>query len=155
MNKTEKLLSVAKKLIGRPYKYGAKMNEAPKFFDCSSFIKYIYGKIDIELPRSTIEQAERGKKINLKNIRAGDLIFFHGTRGHYNKKFPQGIGHVAMVLDNNKIIHATSKRIQTSPKIIEIGGVKIEPLTKIFSPKANPPQAEKRKDIIAIKRILR
>ncbi len=144
--KLEKLLEIAKKLIGRPYKYGARMDEAPRYFDCSGFIKYIYAGIGIELPRSTIEQAEYGKRINnIKNLRPGDLIFFHGTKGHYNKKFPMGIGHMAMVLDNNEIIHATSKRIKNSPKVVGKGAVKIEPLAKI----------SKRKDIIVIKRILK
>ena len=143
--KSEKLTAMAKKLAGKPYKYGAKMDEAPRFFDCSSFIKYIYGKIGLDLPRSTIEQAEYGKKINNKKIQAGDLIFLHGTRGHYNKKFPQGVGHVAMYLGNDKIIHASSKRIKNSPKIVEKGKVKIESLGKIL----------KRKDMIVIKRILK
>jgi cell wall-associated NlpC family hydrolase len=143
--KSEKLAAIAKKLRGRPYKYGAKPSEAPRYFDCSSFIQYLYGQIGHKLPRSTIEQAEYGKKINnIKNIRAGDLIFLHGIKGHYNKKFPMGIGHVVMVLDKNKVIHASSRRIKNSPKIVEKGKVKIEPFTKIL----------KRKDIIVIKRIL-
>jgi len=133
-------------LIGRPYKYGAKMEEAPRFFDCSGFIKYIFKQIGYELPRSTIEQAEYGKEVkDKKSLKPGDLIFLHGEKGHYNKKFPQGIGHVVMYLGDNKIIHAASKRIQTKPKIIEKGGIKIEPAVKIL----------KRKDIIAIKIILK
>jgi peptidoglycan endopeptidase LytE len=143
--KAKKLITIVKILVGRPYKYGAKMDEAPRVFDCSSFIKYTYAKIGIELPRSTIEQAEHGKRINnIKNLRAGDLIFLHGTKGHYNKKFPIGIGHVVMYLGNNKIIHATSKRIRNYPKIVEKGAVKIEPFGKIL----------KRRDVVVIKRIL-
>lgn len=144
--KKEKLTVIAKKLVGRPYKYGAKPSEAPHYFDCSSFIQYLYKEIGCNLPRSTIEQAEKGQIVkNLKNLQSGDLIFLHGTRGHYNKKFPMGIGHVAMYLNENQAIHAASKRIKNSPKIVEKGKVKIEPLTKIL----------KRKDIIVIKRILK
>ena len=56
-----------------------------------------------------------------------------------------GIGHVVMYFGDRKIIHASSKRIKNSPKIVEKGAVKIEPLSKIL----------KRKDVVVIKRILR
>ncbi len=143
--KLEKLIANAKKLAGKPYKYGAKPEEAPDVFDCSGFIQYIYEKIEIKIPRSAIEQAEHGNVVkNTDQLQPGDLIFLRGERGHYNKKFPQGIGHIVMYLGNNEIIHATSKRIKEKPEIIEKGRVKIEPAEKIL----------RRKDIIAIKRIL-
>ncbi len=144
--KIEKLVATAKSLVGRLYKYGAKPSEAPHYFDCSGFIQYIYKIIGIKLPRSTIEQAEIGREVkNKKALLAGDLIFLHRTSGHYNKKFPMGIGHVAMYLDDKKIIHASSKRTASRPKIVEAGKVKIEPVSKILE----------RKDIIVIKRILK
>ncbi len=40
-----KLVELAKSLIGKPYKYGAKPEDAPETFDCSSFIQYIFKKI--------------------------------------------------------------------------------------------------------------
>lgn len=144
-NQLEKLITAAKKLIGRSYKYGAKPEEAPHCFDCSGFVQYLYKEIGIKLPRCTIEQAEYGRPVkNKKYLEAGDLIFLRGEKGHYNKKFPMGIGHVVMYLGNGEVIHAASKRLKNSPKIIEKGKVKIEPATKIL----------KRKDIIVIKRIL-
>ncbi len=144
--KLAKLINTAKSLVGRPYKYGAKPSEAPRYFDCSCFIQYIYKVIGIKLPRSTIEQAVMGREIKNKNaLIAGDLIFLHGTSGHYNKKFSMGIGHVVMYLGDKKVIHASSKRTASRPKIKEKGKVKIEPIGKIL----------KRKDIIVIKRILR
>jgi len=132
-NKLKKLIIAAKKLAGRPYKYGAKPEEAPRFFDCSGFIQYIYKQIGIELPRSAIEQAEKGRIVKTTgNLRPGDLIFLHGERGHYNKKFPSGIGHVAMYLYDDRTIHTASKRIKEKPKILEKGGVKIEKLKSVI-----------------------
>ncbi len=142
----EKIVAFAKSLVGRPYKYGAEPEEAPRYFDCSSFIQYVYKQIGIKLPRSTILQAEYGRIVKNKNcLLSGDLVFIHEKRGHYNEKFPMGIGHVLMFLGGNRVIHATSKRIKSRPKIVEIGGVKIEPAEKIL----------KRKDVVVIKRILR
>jgi len=145
--KQEQLIKIAKNLEGTPYKYGAKMKEAPDVFDCSGFVKYIYSQIGEDIPRSTIEQAEFAGKLvnNTEDIQPGDLIFFRGSRGHYNKTFPEGIGHVAMYLGDNKIIHAKSKRTQNNPEIIEKGKVAIESLKKVKN---------KLKPIITIKRIL-
>lgn len=129
-----KLASVAKSLIGKPYKYGAKMEEAPEVFDCSLFTQYVFKQIGIEIPRSTIEQASEGEKVEgLENLQIGDLIFLHGTRGHYNSLFPEGIGHVAIYIGNGMAIHAGSKRIQEKPKIIEKGEVKEQSLEHILS----------------------
>jgi cell wall-associated NlpC family hydrolase len=142
----EKIVSLAKSLIGKPYKYGARAEEAPNFFDCSLFTQYIFKQIGIEIPRSTIEQAEFAGEFveNINAIETGDLIFFRGNRGHYNERFPGGIGHVVIYLGNNEIAHATSKRIQNQPQIIEEGGVKIEPLTDVL---------ERLKPVVAIKRL--
>ena len=144
----DKLIEFAKKFIGTPYKYGAKMEEAPGVFDCSGFVKYVFGRFGIELPRSTIEQA--GFLTNtiksIKKILTGDIIFFHGKVGHYNKKFPKGIGHVAIYTGDGKIIHASSKRTSDKPdKIKEAGKVKIGTLKTLIK-KSGP--------VIVIKRVI-
>jgi len=138
MTKEQKsqLIALAKSLIGRPYKYGAQPEEAPNFFDCSSFIQYIFKQIGINLPRSTILQAEKGKKIKLKDLQPGDLLFFHSRQGHYSPKFPQGIGHVALYIGDGKTIHAASRRVRKNP-IKEIGKVKEQSL-KILMKKLKP-----------------
>ncbi len=141
------VVSFAKKFVGVPYKYGAKASDAPNFFDCSGFVQYVYSHFGYEIPRSTILQAEfSGKTIkNIKNLEPGDLIYLRGTTGHYNKKFPQGIGHVVMYLGDSEAIHSASKRLKTYPNIIEKGSVKMESLKKIIN---------KSKPIIVIKRIV-
>ncbi len=123
-NQQAKLISLAKSLIGKPYKYGARTEEAPEVFDCSLFTQYVFKQIGIEISRSTIEQATEGEKVNgLENLEIGDLIFLHGTRGHYNPHFPEGIGHAAIYIGNGMAIHAGSRRIEENPKIIEVGKV--------------------------------
>lgn len=139
--KTKKLIDIAEKYLNRPYKYGAKMSEAPNFFDCSGFIKYVFDKIGIQLHRSTVEQAKfDGNRINgVKNLKPGDLIFIRGNRGHYSSDFPHGIGHALLHIGNGKVIHATSKRIQENPHIIEKGKVVIESLGPILRKEKYPP----------------
>ncbi len=128
-----KIVELAKQLIGKPYKYGAQPEEAPDFFDCSSFIQYIFKEVGVEFPRSTILQAEQGAAVNLKDIQPGDLLFIHGVRGFYNRKFPQGIGHVILYIGNGRTIHAASRRVQENPVVIEEGAVEENDLQDIVN----------------------
>ena len=143
MRKREKLqkrlVYFAKKHLGKPYKYGAKQYEAPKIFDCSSFIQYLYKKISIDLPRDALSQAHLGKRINLKkeNLQPGDLIFIKGGWGRYNPEFSKGIGHVFMSVGDGKVIHAKWQKASG-------GRVREDEVEKIL----------KREDLIVIKRIL-
>lgn len=144
-SKVSVLIKIAKGLVGRPYKYGAREDEAPVFFDCSLFTQYIFKQIGVELPRSTILQAEEGKEVLLEKIKPGDLMFFHGERGFYNKKFPAGIGHVVLYIGDGKTIHAASERVSENPKVVERGEVEEKKLEYIM---------EKCGPLIVIKRIL-
>ena len=122
----ERLVSLARSLVGKPYKYGATPEEAPECFDCSSFIQYLFKQINIELPRSSILQAAdpHGKEIapmhDLSNIEPGDVLFARGRKGHYDDDFFGGrqitIGHVGLYLGNGEVIHSRRK----------LGGVTIQ-----------------------------
>jgi len=106
----EKLVYFAKKHLGKPYKYGASAYEAPKFFDCSSFLKYLYKRIGVDLPRTALDQASKGRKIEKnEKLEIGDLIFIKGGWGRYNPKYPGGIGHVAVYIGNGQVISASWK----------------------------------------------
>lgn len=144
-DKVLELINIAKGLVGKPYKYGATMADAPNFFDCSLFTQYIFKQVGIEIPRSTILQADIGQEVSLENIQPGDLVFFHGTQGFYNKKFPQGIGHTALYIGDGKTMHAASERIQENPQVIEQGTVEEKDLDYVI---------EKCKPLIVIKRII-
>ncbi len=126
----KKLLEIARQLIGIPYKYAAKPEDIPNFLDCSSFTQYIYKQIGIEIPRSTLLQAaQAGIEIqlpitNYQLLMPGDLLFFRGTKGHYDDElFPKKevyIGHVAMNTENNYAIHASSPNGVKEESIDEI-----------------------------------
>lgn len=109
-NKTIKLIEKAKILIGKNYKYGASLDEAPELFDCSSFIQFIFKQTGIKMPRSAIEQIEKGISVDIDELQAGDLIFLKGSKFHVNEKWPDGVGHVALYIGDGKIIHAEGSK---------------------------------------------
>lgn len=98
-----RLLSKARELLGTPYKFG---NSNETKTDCSGFTQQVFGEFGILLPRSATEQARRGEKIEFKDLKVGDLLFFRTY-----KKEPS---HVGIYAGDGKIIHASykGKRVQ-------------------------------------------
>ncbi|MGC5328851.1 C40 family peptidase [Brevibacillus sp. SYSU BS000544] len=101
--KADKIISFGKRYLGTPYLFGAKPWRT-SHFDCSSFAQYIYGKHGIRLPRNSRQQSRKGKRITNNQRRKGDLLFFD-TFSRQNQK--DKIGHVAVYLGNNKMLHAS------------------------------------------------
>lgn len=106
-NKADKIISMGMKYLGTPYELGAKPGDTSKF-DCSSFTQYIYGKHGIRLPRVSRQQLRKGRRISKSEIRRGDLLFFE-TNSRKNRKGIQKIGHVAVYLGNQQMLHASEE----------------------------------------------
>jgi len=116
---SKRIIEEARALLGTPYKYGVKEEDIPRFVDCSSFTQLIFQNvIGKDIGRSTILQATHGETVSEKDLRTGDLIFFRGSKGHFNddlfppKKYGYDIciGHVAIYTGNGMIIHASGEK---------------------------------------------
>lgn len=92
------------------YRRSARLSEAPAVVDCSSFIKWLYGMCGIWLPRRTIQQRELGESITLDQMVAGDVVFFTGSVNYYHDDPSHGVGHVGIVTDDGKVIHAAGRK---------------------------------------------
>lgn len=90
--------------LGTPYEFNAKPFQT-KTFDCSSFTQYVYGINGINLPRNSRQQFQMGTSIPFEQIEMGDLIFFT-TKKRKHKQGIERIGHVAIYIGNEKILHA-------------------------------------------------
>lgn len=87
---------------GTPYQWGG--NDPLNGIDCSAFVKYLYGKIGIQLPRTAAQQALVGTPItNLEDLQPGDRLYFWENRR--NK-----IGHTGIYLGNGYFVHSSSGR---------------------------------------------
>lgn len=114
----ERTISVGTQLLGTTYVYGAvryhdgKGNKLSGFtikaFDCSSLMQYMfYMGADVLLDVTTRTQVVQGTTVARSDLQRGDLIFYtNSTR--YNKTGVERIGHVALYLGDNYILHTAS-----------------------------------------------
>ena len=95
-------VSYAKRFIGAPYRWGG---SSPSGFDCSGFVRYVYGRFGVDLPHSSYADFGVGRYVPRDQLKPGDLVFFNG------------VGHVGMYVGNGRFIHAphsgTSVQIST------------------------------------------
>lgn len=92
------LVEYAKQFLGNPYVWGG--TSLTKGADCSGFVLSIFKNYGVTLPHYSGSQANCGTKISFDEIQPGDLIFYNNDNGV--------IGHVAIYIGNNQIIHASS-----------------------------------------------
>lgn len=87
-------------LIDTGYRFGGKNPSAG--FDCSGMVSYIFrNAAGLNVTGSAADMAQRGKPVDLQQIRPGDLLFFN-TR---NKPF----SHVGIYIGEARFIHAPSE----------------------------------------------
>ncbi|MFU0825175.1 C40 family peptidase [Clostridium sp.] len=98
------LVEYSYKFLGKPYVWAS---SGPNSFDCSGFTSYVYKKFGYSLPHYTGAQAEMGRSVSRKSLKAGDLVFFNTSGSN---------SHVGIYIGNGKFIHASSgrKRVMVS-----------------------------------------
>ena len=94
------ILEEAKKHLGKEYVWAA---NGPRTFDCSGFTCYVSKRNGNNLPRTSIRQAEVGKKVSRFQLKAGDLIFFDTSKE--KKGF---VNHVGIYIGGDNFSHASS-----------------------------------------------
>jgi len=95
--------SVAERFLDAPYLWGGRDSLG---LDCSGLVQQSLYACGRAFPRDTDQQAKQGVGVEAADLRRGDLVFWRG--------------HVAMMLDEARIIHANAYRM----------AVTIEPLAE-------------------------
>jgi len=85
---------------GTPYKWGG--NDPMNGIDCSGFVKFLYGKIGLNLPRTAAQQALVGTPVTrLQDLQAGDRLYFWSAKRGM-------IGHTGIYLSHGFFVHSSS-----------------------------------------------
>lgn len=102
-------IDIVRNQTGDPYVYGS---AGPGAFDCSGLIYYSFRKAGFKnVPRTSGEQASFADRISKRNMRPGDLMFFHSGGDVYH------VGVFAGWKDGERVlIHApsTGQRVHRS-----------------------------------------
>lgn len=116
-----------KNILNVPYFFGSSvLFDAPKSFDCSSLMAYLYSLIGVSIPRTSIDQLIFSKRITAEELSFGDLIFNNSENGHIHyetkdflpgTRFEKGVDHVGMYIGDGKILHAS--QYQENGTVIE------------------------------------
>ncbi len=94
------LVEYAKQFLGNPYVWGG--TSLTKGADCSGFVLSVFKKYGITLSHSSRAQANEGTKINISELKPGDLVFYGNSSGTIN--------HVAIYIGGGQVIHASSPK---------------------------------------------
>jgi cell wall-associated NlpC family hydrolase len=106
----ERAVQIAARELGTPYRYGG---STPGGFDCSGLTSWVYGRLGIELPHNAAAQYARGRPVDRRHLKPGDLVFFHG------------LGHVGLYIGRGRIIHApqSGRRVEIQSLAVRSGAV--------------------------------
>ena len=78
--------------VGKPYGSGM---TGPDAYDCSGLVVAAFSESGVELPRTSQAQWNASDPISGGELAPGDLVFSHG------------LGHVAIYVGDNQVVHAT------------------------------------------------
>ena len=79
-SKAEQVMGWAAKGVGTPYVYGGTSQSG---WDCSGYTSWVYGKVGVNLPRSSGAQKAAGQVVSQSEAKPGDLIWHPGHVGIY------------------------------------------------------------------------
>ncbi len=95
--KKEEITKTSLEYLNSPYLWGG---NSPYGIDCSGLTQMSYALHGIQIPRDACDQATIGETVSfLAEAEPGDLIYFDNSEGK--------ITHVGILLEGNKIIHAS------------------------------------------------
>ncbi|KAG0162804.1 hypothetical protein DFQ28_002009 [Apophysomyces sp. BC1034] len=86
-------------MIGVRYRWGG--NSPDSGLDCSGFVRYVFqDTLGMKLPRRAEEMSRVGEKVNMSELKPGDLVFFNTMRRTFS--------HVGIYIGDNKFVHSPS-----------------------------------------------
>lgn len=92
------IVQMALQYLGVPYVYGG--NSPTSGIDCSAFVKMVYSKFGVSLPRVSRDQANVGTPVAIEDIQPGDRLYFACNHSY--------VDHCGIYAGNGYFIHASA-----------------------------------------------
>lgn len=87
-------------LMGLNYKYGGANVDSG--FDCSGFVRHVFREtLGLDLPRSSAEQSQHGRPVDVSELQPGDLVFYNTLK--------RAFSHVGIYLGEGRFVHSPSQ----------------------------------------------
>jgi len=97
------LVRTAERFVGTPYKWGG--DTSVDGFDCSGLTMTVYRLNGLNLPRTSGDQWQAGRSVELRDLAEGDLVFF-ATRAAGK------VSHVGIYVGGDNFLHAPRRGSQ-------------------------------------------
>jgi cell wall-associated NlpC family hydrolase len=82
--------------LGTPYRYGG---ESTSGIDCSSLVQKSFAAAGRKLPRVSRDQAQVGRRVEVKDLQPGDRLYFSASGTH--------VDHTGIYMGNGLFVHAS------------------------------------------------
>ncbi len=96
----QKLIDTALSYSWVRYVYGG--NNPDTGMDCSAFMKMVYKKFGVNLPRTARSQAKVGTTVAFDKMEPGDRLYFQCKKSH--------IDHCGIYMGNGQFVHCTVRK---------------------------------------------
>ena len=93
------VVATALAMQGAPYRNGG---SDPAGFDCSGLVQWVFAQHGIHVPRDVQRQFQALNRIDRREVRPGDLLFFETVS--------DGVSHVGLAIGGDRFVHAPSSR---------------------------------------------
>ncbi|MBU3186659.1 phage tail tape measure protein [Clostridium estertheticum] len=115
------IVEQAKKYLGTPYVWGG---ESTKGFDCSGLVQYVYKQLGKDIGRTTYDQVKEGTKVEKKDLKPGDVVFFGDPSAPHHEAIYAGDGNIIQAPQTGDVVkisklsdrndYATARRMMAS-----------------------------------------
>lgn len=128
---SDSLIAHSRALLGVRYVWAG---ASPLGLDCSGLVRYVFGKLGLELPHSAAQLARLGTSVpsDTGAMRPGDLLVFSQERS-------QRITHVGIYVGDGRMVHASSaKRAVIEVPVATYHGLRLRDVRRVVTLAAAP-----------------
>jgi cell wall-associated NlpC family hydrolase len=124
--KRQQVIELAKQKLGMNYVWGGE-SDAEGGYDCSGLLWWAFKEAGISMPRVSMAQAERGKRVPISELKPGDLVAWE------NNPAQRGADHIALYLGDGQILEAPRTGLKV--RIRKLSSAELQNLSRTWGVK--------------------